>query len=204
MKSNLEANSFNLPEFYGWLLIFACILCVVPGQKKLFHVKEYLSPKDLNEKGLSPILDAMEVADYTKPGTKKRLLRYVWPDSTTTFEQRFSVHIQERGLLFLIIGPLFLLMLMFFDHVSWVKASDNDINNYCSALSQSLKLTELPAAAPFVQTRAARTPAIAMLFVNMLQYLWRVSIGYRGTRRIPGMSERVDSLLYVGVFEMGL
>lgn len=68
------------------------------GQKKLFHVKEYLSPKDLHEKGLSPILDAMEVADYTRPGTKKRLLRYVWPDSQTTFEQRFGSYIQERGL----------------------------------------------------------------------------------------------------------
>ena len=69
----------------------------VPGQKKLFHVKEYLSPKDLQEKGLPPILDAMEVADYTHPGVKKRLLRYVWPDSNRTFEEVFSPHLKERG-----------------------------------------------------------------------------------------------------------
>lgn len=75
---------------------------IVSGQKKLFHVKEYLSPKDLGEKGLSPILDAMEVADNTRPGTKKHLLRYVWPDTNTTFEARFGSFIQERGLCFIL------------------------------------------------------------------------------------------------------
>jgi len=70
---------------------------VLLGQKKLFHVKEYLSPKDLQEKGLTPILDAMEVADYTRPGVKKRLLRFVWPDSNRTFEDVFSPYIKERG-----------------------------------------------------------------------------------------------------------
>ena len=70
---------------------------VCTGQKKLFHVKEYLSPKDLQEKNLSPILDAMEVADYTRPGVKKRLLRYVWPDTSRTFEEVFSPYLKERG-----------------------------------------------------------------------------------------------------------
>ena len=77
---------------------FACVnLTWLVGQKKLFHVKEYLAPKDLQEKGLSPILDAMEVADYMQPGVKKRLLRYVWPDSSHTFEQVFSAYLKERG-----------------------------------------------------------------------------------------------------------
>jgi len=60
-------------------------------------VKEYLTPKELQEKHLSPILDAMEVADYTRPGVKKRLLRYVWPDTNHTFEEVFSPYIKERG-----------------------------------------------------------------------------------------------------------
>lgn len=67
------------------------------GQKKLFHVKEYLSPKDLQERKLCPVLDAMEVADLTKPGAKKRLLRYVHPDTTTTFEERFGKFIRDSG-----------------------------------------------------------------------------------------------------------
>jgi len=60
-------------------------------------VKEYLTPKELQEKHLSPILDAMEVADYTRPGVKKRLLRYLWPDTSRTFEEVFAPHIKERG-----------------------------------------------------------------------------------------------------------
>jgi len=60
-------------------------------------VKEYLSPKDLQEKGLTPILDAMEVTEYTKPGVKKRLLRYVWPDTVRKFEEVFSPYIKDRG-----------------------------------------------------------------------------------------------------------
>lgn len=72
-------------------------MLTVTGRKKLFHVREYLSPKDLHEKGLAPILDAMEVADYARPGMKKRFLKYVWPDSATSFEKRFGTYIQERG-----------------------------------------------------------------------------------------------------------
>ena len=60
-------------------------------------MKEYLTPKELEEKGLSPILDAMEVADYTRPGVKKHLLRYVWPDTSRTFEEVFAPHIKDRG-----------------------------------------------------------------------------------------------------------
>jgi len=77
------------------MLTCAGVACA--GQKKLFHVKEYLSPKDLQEKGLTPILDAMEVTDYTRPGVKKRLLRYVWPDTNRKFEELFSPYIKERG-----------------------------------------------------------------------------------------------------------
>ena len=80
-------------------------MCLI-GQKKLFHVKEYLSPKDLQEKGLAPILDAMEVADYTHPGVKKRLLRYVWPDSHRSFEEVFTPYIKERGQFTLMYGML--------------------------------------------------------------------------------------------------
>ena len=36
---------------------------------------------------------------------------------------------------------------VFTPRASWVKASDNDINNYRSTLELDLKLTELPAAA---------------------------------------------------------
>ena len=60
-------------------------------------MKEYLTPKDLSEKGLSPVLDAMEVIDYSQPMllSKKRLLRMLWPDSP--FEARFGKFIQQRG-----------------------------------------------------------------------------------------------------------
>jgi len=56
-----------------------------------------LTPKEVQEKHLSPILDAMVVADYTRPGVKKRLLRYVWPDTSRSFEEVFSPYIEEKG-----------------------------------------------------------------------------------------------------------
>lgn len=71
---------------------FVCL-----GQKKLFHVKEYLSPKELKEKGLIPILDAMEVADYTHPGMKKKLLRYLYPNCSIEIELLFKKYIKDRG-----------------------------------------------------------------------------------------------------------
>jgi len=60
-------------------------------------VREYLTPKDLNEKGLAPVLDAMEVIDYTNSAlsSKKQLLRTLWPDFP--FEARFGKFIQQRG-----------------------------------------------------------------------------------------------------------
>jgi len=63
----------------------------------VFHVKDYLTPKDLSEKGLAPSLDAMEVRDFTtlNPVAKKRLLRILWRDSP--FEARFGKYIQRRG-----------------------------------------------------------------------------------------------------------
>ena len=60
-------------------------------------MKEYLTPKELNEKGLAPVLDAMEVIDYAQPmhSSKKRLLRTLWPG--IPFEERFGKFIQKRG-----------------------------------------------------------------------------------------------------------
>lgn len=93
-ESNIENSQRS--DISGFLTLAVVELDPKTGQKKLFHVKEYLSPKDLQEKGLTPILDAMEVADYTRPGVKKRLLRFVWPDSNRTFEDVFSPYIKER------------------------------------------------------------------------------------------------------------
>jgi len=59
-------------------------------------VREYLTPKDLTEKGLAPVLDAMEVIDYTNSTlSKKQLLRTLWPDFP--FEACFGKFIQKRG-----------------------------------------------------------------------------------------------------------
>jgi len=76
-----------------------CYGCL--GQKKLFHVREYLTPKDLSEKGLSAVLDAMEVRDYDNPvsSTKKRLLLMLWPDCP--FDTRFGKYIQQKGVPFI-------------------------------------------------------------------------------------------------------
>ena len=77
-----------------------CVFLPALGQNKVFHVKEYLTPKDLSEKGLAPSLDAMEVRDFTVPNsvTKKRLLRILWRD--IPFEARFGKYIQKRGFAF--------------------------------------------------------------------------------------------------------
>jgi hypothetical protein len=96
-ETNIENSQKS--DISGFLTLAVMEMDPKSGQKKLFHVKEYLSPKDLMEKGLAPILDAMEVADYARPGCKKRLLRYVYPDSSTTFESRFLPHIQQREMI---------------------------------------------------------------------------------------------------------
>lgn len=59
-----------------------------------------MTAKDLSEKGLAPVLDAMEVVDYTNPtpSMKKRLLQTLWPDCA--FEARFGKYIQQRGVAF--------------------------------------------------------------------------------------------------------
>lgn len=67
------------------------------GQKKLFHVKDYLSPKEIHEKGLAPILDAMEVAEFTDQTKKKRLLQFLYPDMNTKFEDVFGAYIKQKG-----------------------------------------------------------------------------------------------------------
>ena len=60
-------------------------------------MRDYLSPKEIQEKGLSQILEAMEVADYANPGIKKPLLRYLWPNTSTEFHDVFGPYIAERG-----------------------------------------------------------------------------------------------------------
>jgi len=67
----------------------------------VFHVREHLTPKELSEKGLAPVLDAMEVRDYTSPNqaAKKQLLQILYPDSP--FEERFKKHFEEKGIQFL-------------------------------------------------------------------------------------------------------
>ena len=68
------------------------------GKIKLFHVKDYLAPKEIQEKGLAPILDAMEVADYANPKQKVPLLRFLWhEDKVAKFSDIFGPYIQERG-----------------------------------------------------------------------------------------------------------
>ena len=63
----------------------------------MFHVKDYLSPKEIHEKGLAPILDAMEVAEFTDPSKKKRLLQFLFPDRNTKFEDVFGTYIKQKG-----------------------------------------------------------------------------------------------------------
>ena len=61
-------------------------------------MKDYLSPKEIQEKGLAPILDAMEVADYANPKQKVPLLKYLWrEDKVAKFSDIFGPYIQERG-----------------------------------------------------------------------------------------------------------
>jgi len=76
------------------------------GQKKLFHIKEYLCPKEIQEKGLSPILLAMEVVEYANPGRKKPLLKHLWPDTSKSFNEIFGHYIEKRGewVLFIIVN----------------------------------------------------------------------------------------------------
>ena len=62
--------------------------------KKLYYIKDYLSPKHIKEKSLSEILGAMEVADGntadgTKPSVKKQLLKHLWPDTKKHFSSLF-------------------------------------------------------------------------------------------------------------------
>ena len=52
------------------------LVCCTVGQKKLFHIKEYLCPKEIQDKGLSPILHAMEVADFSNPA-EEALLKHL-------------------------------------------------------------------------------------------------------------------------------
>lgn len=63
----------------------------------MFHVKDYLSPKEIHEKGLAPILDAMEVVEYADNSKKKRLLQFLYPDKTTKFEDIFGAYIKQKG-----------------------------------------------------------------------------------------------------------
>ena len=64
--------------------------------KKLYYIKDYLSPKHIREKSLSEILGAMEVvdgtmADGTKPSVKKQLLKHLWPDTKKHFSSIFNL-----------------------------------------------------------------------------------------------------------------
>lgn len=67
----------------------------------MFHFKEHLTPKDLSEKGLAAVLDAMEVKDFSSsmPSAKKRLLRMLWPD--LPFDERFGKYIRQKGSAFI-------------------------------------------------------------------------------------------------------
>ena len=69
---------------------------------KVFHVKESLTPKDLAEKTLAPVLDAYQVDDFTKheDGKKKHLLQYLYVDGNKTvpFSDAFNKYILEKGI----------------------------------------------------------------------------------------------------------
>lgn len=93
-ESNIENSQKS--DICGYLTVAVMEIDPESGQKKLFHVKDYLSPKEIHEKGLAPILDAMEVAEFTDPSKKKRLLQFLFPDRNTKFEDVFGTYIKQK------------------------------------------------------------------------------------------------------------
>jgi len=76
-------------------LLFSIASVSFSGRTKLYYVKDYLSPKDIADKGLSEILGAMEVADSQNGGRKKQLLCHLWPDTNRDFATFFNAFRRE-------------------------------------------------------------------------------------------------------------
>lgn len=92
-ETNIEVSQRS--DVSGFLTLSFVERDPTTGQKKLFHVKDYLTPKEIQEKSLPVILNAMEVADYLNPGQKKRLLRFLWPNKL--FDNVFSPGMCGQG-----------------------------------------------------------------------------------------------------------
>ena len=80
---------YNLQCLYSTMS--SCTFFGLAGNaKKMYYIKDYLSPRHVKEKSLCEILGAMEVADSTKPECRKPLLEHLWPDTTKCFSSHFS------------------------------------------------------------------------------------------------------------------
>jgi hypothetical protein len=80
-------NDHSLSGVYGYLTVAVLQADPKDGRNKLYYIKDYLSPKEVKEKGLYEILNAMEIS--IPDNKKKQLLEYLWPDTATTFHYRF-------------------------------------------------------------------------------------------------------------------
>lgn len=78
--SESHIDNSQKSDLCGYLTVAVQELDPETGDLKLFHVRDYLSPKDIEDKGLAPILGAMEVAKFSNPEVKHKLLRFLWPD----------------------------------------------------------------------------------------------------------------------------
>lgn len=93
-ETNIEVSQRS--DVSGYLTLSFVERDSETGQKKLFHVKEYLTPKEIQDKGLPTILGAMEVIDYEHQAQKKRLLWYLWPKKP--FYEVFPTQAQSPAL----------------------------------------------------------------------------------------------------------
>lgn len=82
-------------DIHGYLTVAFNEIHPETGQPTVFHTMESLSPKDLVEKTLGPILDAYQIHD-AQTGDKK-LLRTLWtPEGCHDFEEVFGKYIKEK------------------------------------------------------------------------------------------------------------
>jgi hypothetical protein len=105
---------------------------------------------------------------------------------------------------------------IFTPRVSWVKASDEDVNNYCSALSQSLTSIKLPAAAMLCTDMCCKdvshygaigqySQAITKACLSAAESnISHASDRHTESKRVPGWNERVEHKRQISLFWHGL
>jgi exonuclease III len=105
---------------------------------------------------------------------------------------------------------------IFTPRVSWVKASDEDVNNYCSALSQSLASIKLPAAALLCTDMCCKdashhsaigqySEAITKACLSAAESnIPHTSDRHTESKRVPGWNERVEPKRQKSLFWHGL